>query len=150
MRPALRNRSISSLHTVCALKLYTQPPTRLAQTECFRNAGPRLRAAFFRVFFYCQERKKKGGLPVASGIAKPLDIVATHCLRLETIYAAADAAGANRVFPQCRPVPSRRLFSRFFIARKGKKRRTPSCVRHCETARYVAPIAKARELRYSV
>ncbi len=85
MRPALRNRSISSLHTVCALKLYTQPPTRLAQTECFRNAGPRLRAAFFRVFFIAREGKK-GGLPVASGIAKALDIVAPIAKARELRY----------------------------------------------------------------
>ena len=31
-----RNRSISSLHAVCALKLFTAPLSRHAQTECFR------------------------------------------------------------------------------------------------------------------
>ena len=97
-----------------------------------------------------QKNAKKGGLPLASGIAKPLDIVATHCLRLETIYAAADAAGANRVFPQCRPAPSRRLFSRFFIARKVKKGGLPVASGIAKPLDIVAPIAKARELRYSV
>lgn len=58
---------------------------RLAQTECFRNAGPRLRAAFFRVFFIAREEKKRG-LPLASGIAKALDIVAPIAKARELRY----------------------------------------------------------------
>ena len=57
---------------------------------------------------------RKARLPVADGIAKPLDIVATRCLRLKLLNAAACAAGANRVFSQCRPLLRAAFFSRFF------------------------------------
>ena len=52
----------------------------------------------------CFNTENKNAPSHGCGVAEPLASVATRCLRLKLFYAAAFAAGANRVFPQAAPL----------------------------------------------